>query len=558
MVSTDAGRGVTSLPTRRWTVLVLTAGLTFLLRFALAGKESYWLDELYAVYLYVVQPGSLPAAVSSLAETSIHPPLYQGLLYVWVALFGDGEAATRTLSNVAVTVAVIALHRAVVRLHGWRTANTVAVLFSISYIVTYYGLETRSYGLTLGLATVASYLLVRCLEPLLGVVGSASAEAVVAGRRWAVPTRELVWLSVVQLLVLFVHYYNLFFWGAQAAFMVLFVLWRAPRRRWAEAGRVLAALVLQLVVFALVWGRVTLASFETYQGDYAVEQGVSNTPAAMLSDLVRPSFRTGLPATVLVGAAIAAVAVGWWWRRSAARSGDVDADVAAVAERANRRLGFGLAYWTTMTLGPLALAFLAFVVLQQERFFDRYLIFVLPGVAVLLVLAVRELLAIASARLATRDARWRLPDPAHLALVVLLPVVLPGFVDAARYEKVDWRGVAADVVAVVESDPDKSYFVYETSSRTTPVIDYYFERMGSDVRVDATMRRIEERNAQYPFETDERIAEHDYVLVIFTHHLVGQYPTTLPRLEERFEVHHRQVDDTGRGYIVYEVGRVED
>ena len=551
MVSTDAGRGLAPAPTRRLSVLVLTAGLTFLLRFALAGKESYWLDELYAVHLYVTRPGSLSAAVSSLAETSIHPPLYQVLLYLWVALFGDGEAATRTLSNLAVTVAVIALHRTVVRLHGWRTANAVAVLFSISYIVTHYGLETRSYGLTLGLATVASYLLVRCLEPLLVIGRGASAEARPDGD-WIVPTRPLVWLSVVQLLVLFVHYYNLFFWGAQAAFTVLFVLWRAPRRRWAEAGRVLAALLTQLVVFALVWGRVTLRSFATYRGDYAVEEAIGNTPAAMLSDLVRPTFRTGLPATLVVALAIAAVAWGWWSRRRAARDDEVEAAVAEVAGRANRRLGFGLAYWTTMTLGPLALAFLAFVVLQQERFFDRYLIYVLPGVTVLLALAIRESAAIGFAALAARDRTWRLPDPAIVALVVLLPIVLPGFVDAARYEKVDHRGIAADVVALVASNPDASYFVYETSSRSTPVIDHYFERMGSDVRVDATMRRIEERNGIYPFETDARIPEHDYVLVVFAHHTTEHYPTTLARLEDRFAIHHRQVDVEGRGYVLFD------
>ncbi|MEX1178962.1 MAG: glycosyltransferase family 39 protein [Nitriliruptor sp.] len=533
------------------TVLVLTAGLTFLTRFALAGKESYWLDELYAVHLYVTQPPSLRAAVASLAETSIHPPLYQVMLYGWIALFGDTEAATRTLSNVAVTAAVVALHRTVARLHGGRTADAVALLFSLSYIVTYYGLETRSYGVTLGLSAISTYLLVRCSEPMLRPGEAAGAPPTGPGRTWAVPAPWLLALSLVQLATLFVHYYNLFFWGAQAVFLVGFVLLHAPIRRVAEAARIVAALVAQLVVFAAVWGRVTLASFSTYQGEYAVEQAVTHTPASMLDQLVQPSFRTGLPAVLLVTLAAAIAAAGWWWRRRSVARPATDA-----THLDERRHAFGTAYAVTMVVGPTMLAYLAFLLLQQERFFDRYLIYVLPSVAVLLVLAVRELGLLVSERVAARRPagdRRRFPDAATVALVVLLPTVVPGFVDAATYTKVDWRGVAADVAAVVASQPDDEFLVYETSSRHTPVIDHYFSALDSDVRVDATVRRIDERNARFPFEDDERIAAHDLLLVVFTHHLTSDYPRTLARLEAAYEVEHRRVDRDGRGYIIFDV-----
>jgi hypothetical protein len=535
------------------TVLVLTVATSFLLRFALASKESYWLDELYSVHLYAVQPASLAAAITSLAETSIHPPLYQVLLYGWIATFGDTEVATRTLSNLAVTAAVVALHRMVTRLHGRPTADVVAAGFAFSYLAVHFGLETRSYAQSLLLGVLSSYLLVRLLEPSLRpgrvVVGDPhpAADRVVVGVGW------LGLLSLVNLLLLLTHYYNGFFWVAQGVAALVAVLVLVPAgRRLRAASRVVVAYGLQLAAFLALWGRVTLAAYRTYEGEYAVE-AVSYSPVAMLTELVSPTVWIGpVPATLALAVAAALAIAGVRRRRDRGPAGTAASGVDETPTTA----AFSVAYAVAMVVGPVLLAFGTFLVLQQERFVGRYLITVVPSILLLVVLAVREVVDGARRWAAPRlPAAWgrRLPRSPALLAVALVPLLLPGFVTAVTTPKVDWRGVAADVVAVTASDPANRYFVYETSSRRTPVLDHYLERHGGATRVDATLRRIDERHGRFPFRDDERLLAHDRILVVFTHHRTTDYPRTLAALEADFPVHHRQIDAEGQGYIVFEV-----
>src|SRR5687768_2868858 len=79
-------------------IIAVLAG-SFLARWLVADRNSYWLDELYSVAIYGIWNPSAGAAVEKLANTSVHPPLYQAILYVWMDLFGDSERSTSSLSN---------------------------------------------------------------------------------------------------------------------------------------------------------------------------------------------------------------------------------------------------------------------------------------------------------------------------------------------------------------------------------------------------------------------------------------------------------------------------
>src|SRR5690349_102389 len=80
--------------------IALILAVAFLARWSIADMHSYWLDELLSVDTYGIGNESLGAAIKRLATSSIHPPLYQAILYGWMTLFGDLERTTRTLSNV--------------------------------------------------------------------------------------------------------------------------------------------------------------------------------------------------------------------------------------------------------------------------------------------------------------------------------------------------------------------------------------------------------------------------------------------------------------------------
>jgi mannosyltransferase len=63
---------------------------------------GFWIDEGIAVGIASHPLGDIPA----LLRQDGSPPLYYLLLHGWLALTGDGEAATRTLSLLFAAIAV--------------------------------------------------------------------------------------------------------------------------------------------------------------------------------------------------------------------------------------------------------------------------------------------------------------------------------------------------------------------------------------------------------------------------------------------------------------------
>jgi hypothetical protein len=67
------------------------------------GRSSYWIDELWTLFV-VDRQGGL-GEVLSRALTDTHPPLYYASLHYWTRLFGDSETATRSLSALCAVAA---------------------------------------------------------------------------------------------------------------------------------------------------------------------------------------------------------------------------------------------------------------------------------------------------------------------------------------------------------------------------------------------------------------------------------------------------------------------
>ena len=145
-------------------ILCLILFCSFVTRLFIADCHSYWYDELLSVADYGSNHARLAGALKSLAAQSAHPPLYHAILFYWRKQFGDGETATRTLSNLYIAGATLCLYLLAFRLFGRRVAIATALLFAFSYTATYYGLEVRSYPQSLFLVTLSSLLLWRWLD----------------------------------------------------------------------------------------------------------------------------------------------------------------------------------------------------------------------------------------------------------------------------------------------------------------------------------------------------------------------------------------------------------
>jgi uncharacterized membrane protein len=120
-----------------------------LFRLMLVFRNSYWYDEFHSVFTYGVDNPTALSAIENLANNSIHPPLYQFILYHWMRLFGPSQFSTRLLSIVYALIAIYIFYRLCEKLSTSRLAFTASLFFSISYIVVYYSIEIRSYAQTL-------------------------------------------------------------------------------------------------------------------------------------------------------------------------------------------------------------------------------------------------------------------------------------------------------------------------------------------------------------------------------------------------------------------------
>ena len=135
--------------------LTLLAGL---LRLALIGDKTVWLDEAFSIW---IARHDLWELWGWLIRIDQHPPLYYTLLHFWVRIFGDLQSAVRTLSALCSTLAVPVFYAGIRRLTDRPTALIAAFILAISPFHIRYAQEARMYGLlTLAVAAALYFVAV--------------------------------------------------------------------------------------------------------------------------------------------------------------------------------------------------------------------------------------------------------------------------------------------------------------------------------------------------------------------------------------------------------------
>ncbi len=142
---------------RRLEVLGLVALLTGSVALRLEGlRVSLWLDEGISIGI-----ASHPLAdIPGLLAQDGSPPLYYLLLHAWLNVFGDSEAAVRSLSLLFALAMVPVAFLTGRSLFGRRAGWIAAVLAATSPYLSYWGREARMYTLLalVSLVAVTSFL----------------------------------------------------------------------------------------------------------------------------------------------------------------------------------------------------------------------------------------------------------------------------------------------------------------------------------------------------------------------------------------------------------------
>ena len=209
------------------------------------ATSPLWLDEALSVNIAGLPLGDIGPALAK----DGHPPLYYWLLHGWMALFGDGDVAVRSMSGVVSLATLPLAWWAGRRLAGRAGGRWAVVLLALSPYAARYATEARMYALVMFLVTAGYLLLGNVLR----------SPRVWSGGLLALTAGALLWT----------HYWSVYLLAATG----LVLLWRWWRRPEGRAGTTLA-------LVALVAGALSLVP---WMGTFLEQAAHTGTPWALPS-----------------------------------------------------------------------------------------------------------------------------------------------------------------------------------------------------------------------------------------------------------------------------------
>ena len=195
--------------------LAAVMALSALVRFIGIGKASLWHDEGYSLMM----AAKTWAQIWHHTGLDVHPPLYYWTLHAWMLLFGDSEAAVRSLSAVLMVLVIPVMYDLVRRLFSEPAARLTALFVALGPFLVRYSQEARMYGMLTFIAALATYLLVRAQQRGGWIVWILYAVTVAAG--------------------LYTYYYVFFVIVFHWVYMAVCAIW--PRPSWRRARNTLLA-----------------------------------------------------------------------------------------------------------------------------------------------------------------------------------------------------------------------------------------------------------------------------------------------------------------------------
>ncbi len=435
---------------RRLPVMALLAVTVVggVLRFYRIGRNGFWLDEAFSVWM---AEHPLPALFSWLTAIDQHPPLYYTLLHGWL-LPGDEAAYVRMLSACLSTLTIPVLFLLVHRLAGVRAGLVAALILALSPFQVRFAQEARMYALlmlTVSLATLALVL-------ILTDTGKPSSRW--WHRRWLAWALYIVFTAASVL----THNTALFFPLATNLFVIGFILYRRlrpaasvpaaaalpftpppftlppftppPLRRWLLAQ---AGVLLIWLPWSVAFVVQSIGVYQQFWIPAPTLESVAGTFKTLLNDFLSP--RLAPPELVWLGYALLLV-------------------LGAVSLR--KRLPV-LAFLLVLLLTPLCGELL--VSLRRPIFYDRTLIWITIPLSLLLAFGIVQL-------------RWR--ALVTLGLVLLCTVNLLSLQNYYEtFKKEQWREAAAYVARKVHED---DLILFNATWVQIP-FDYYFRRFDRSV-----------------------------------------------------------------------------
>ena len=236
-----------------------------------------WFDEVFSVHAAEMPLGTMWTFV---AQDLIHPPLFYALLKFWIGIGGDGLLWLRLFP---VLFAVLALVPFIYLCRELKLSNaTLAIalaLLAVNGALIKYSQTLRMYTLLMFLSLLSIWLFARYFN---------------RGKSW-------IWLVIVNILLVYTHYFGWFVVGSELLSILLFQRIKIVR----------AAVMVAIAAAAFVPWLIAILNREQLVSD--LSQNISGKPApggrevtAFLMTLVEPFYA---PASSLDPSSVRFIAV---------------------------------------------------------------------------------------------------------------------------------------------------------------------------------------------------------------------------------------------------------
>jgi hypothetical protein len=147
----------TSMKAAPWLALVISVFFFLLTSIDISSRRLLWFDEINTLRIVNLPSTSEVLRVQNSLRADSAPISYYFLLRLLHPLNGRKENTPRLLSALAMAAALIVIYDAARRIAGWRS-GMIALSVAGSSFLTYYGFEGRSYALVVLFTSIVLWL----------------------------------------------------------------------------------------------------------------------------------------------------------------------------------------------------------------------------------------------------------------------------------------------------------------------------------------------------------------------------------------------------------------
>jgi uncharacterized membrane protein len=318
---------------RLWLYFLSIVLVNILFKVIQLDLSSFWYDEIVSVESAWLNFGH----IKHVSEWDNNPPFYYYCLSVWIKLFNDSEFCVRLLSVIFSSLSAGVIFLIANKFFNKTTAIVVSFLYLSNNFLYFYSHEARAYALVGLLVLVSSYFFLNFKEK----------------NTW----KHICILGLVNFLIVYTHYIA----GLVLVFEVLFMLFYFDKKQKIKFSYSLLITILLILIRFTKKQFLLIFAFNSPGSVFWLKKSEFSYLQEVLSEFFFSSY--------LIFPFLLVIILG----------------ITKAFNFKNKELHFSMVYSLTVGLGSIFFIYL--VGIKVSIFLDRYLIFAVPFIYIVIAYA---------------------------------------------------------------------------------------------------------------------------------------------------------------------------